>query len=50
VLPIRVRQTPAGPEFRFAERDKGTPERLYLMRQTTVRRVKESEPLAGNKS
>jgi hypothetical protein len=49
-LPIRVRQTSAGPEFRFAERDKGTGERVYVMRQTTVRRVKESESLAGKKS
>jgi hypothetical protein len=50
VLPIRVRQTSAGPEFRFAERDKGTAERIYVMRQTTVRRVKENETLAGKKS
>ena len=48
VLPIRVRQTPAGPEFEFA--DKGAPERIYVMRQTTVRRVRDSESLTGKKS
>ena len=50
VLPIRVRQTPAGPEFRFAERDKRNAERIYVMRQTTVRRVKDAESVPGKKS
>jgi hypothetical protein len=50
VLPIRVRQTPAGPEFRFAERDKGSGERVYVMRQTTVRRVQERDSSGAKKS
>jgi hypothetical protein len=37
-LPIVVSQTPAGPEFRFAEADSSA-ERVYAMRQTVIRRV-----------
>ncbi len=37
-LPIRVSQTPDGPEFRFAAAD-FSGERVYVMHQTSVRRV-----------
>lgn len=50
MLPVRVQQTSSGPEFRFAQQDKRIGERVYVMRQTTVRRVKESESVAGKKS
>ncbi len=40
-LPIRVTSTVAGPEFRFAETGETEGERTYVMRQTTVRRVKD---------
>jgi hypothetical protein len=40
-LPIRVSQTKAGPEFRFAEAGGSTAERTYVMRQTQVIREKE---------
>jgi hypothetical protein len=43
-LPIRVRQAPAGIEFRFAELDQAHAERVYRMKQTTVRRVYGGEP------
>ena len=33
-LPIRVRATPAGTEFNFAEADQPAVERIYRMRQT----------------
>jgi len=41
-LPIRVSPTPAGPEFRFAEMNSSS-ERMYVMRQTVVRRVNAGE-------
>ncbi len=41
-LPIRVSQTPAGPEFHFAEMN-SSGERNYVMHQTVVRRVVEGE-------
>jgi len=40
-MPLRVRSTPAGPEFRFPEADKPAGERVYVMRETVVRRVNE---------
>jgi len=39
-LPIRVRKTPAGTEFSFAAVGESEPERVYRMKQTTVRRVR----------
>ncbi len=41
-LPIRVSQTPNGPEFRFADEDSGG-ERVYDMHQTVVRRMDEGK-------
>lgn len=38
-MPIRVNPTPAGADFRFADPAQGGAERVYRMRQTTVRRV-----------
>jgi len=38
-LPIRVSPAPAGLEFRFADPAQGGAERVYRMRQNTVRRV-----------
>ncbi len=43
-MPLRVRSTPAGPEFRFAEAGKTGSERAYIMRETVVRRVNEGTP------
>jgi hypothetical protein len=43
-MPLRVRSTPAGPEFHFAEADKTGSERAYIMRETVVRRVNEGTP------
>jgi hypothetical protein len=50
-LPIRVGRSPAGdPEFRFlALRDDEKEERVYRMRQTSVRRVREAGELPGRK-
>jgi hypothetical protein len=43
-MPVRVAQSAAGPEFRFATADSAkNGERLYRMRQTVVRRVREAE-------
>jgi hypothetical protein len=39
-LPIRLSQTPAGPEFRFAEARQDSGERQYVLRQTVVRRIR----------
>jgi hypothetical protein len=38
-MPIRVSATPAGADFRFADPAQDGAERLYRMRQTSVRRV-----------
>jgi hypothetical protein len=43
-LPIRVNNTVAGPEFRFAETGETEGHRTYVMRQTSVRRVKDESP------
>jgi hypothetical protein len=43
-LPIRVTSTVAGPEFRFAEAGETEGHRTYVMRQTSVRRVKDESP------
>jgi hypothetical protein len=43
-FPIRAKQTPDGAEFRFAELDENNAERVYRMKQTIVRRVRESQP------
>jgi hypothetical protein len=43
-LPIRVTNGKAGPEFRFAEVDEGGAERMYVMQQTSVRRVRDKSP------
>jgi hypothetical protein len=40
-LPIQVSNTKGMPEFRFADTDDTSAERVYVMRQTEVRRVKE---------
>ena len=40
-LPIILRQTADGPEFRFAETDEGGAQRVYRMKQTSVRRIKQ---------
>jgi hypothetical protein len=45
-FPIRAKQTPDGAEFRFAELDENNAERVYRMKQTIVRRVRESQPAA----
>ena len=43
MLPIVVAQTSAGPEFHFAAMDNGGAQRVYRMRQTSVRLVKAAE-------
>ena len=43
-LPIRVSHNVTGPEFRFAEEGGNNTERTYVMRQTSVRRVREKSP------
>jgi hypothetical protein len=42
-MPIVVQGTPAGPEFRFKEVDEVQEQRVYLMKQTVVRRVKQDD-------
>jgi hypothetical protein len=42
-LPVRVSFPPSGPEFRFLESGENAVERVYAMRQTVVRRVKQAE-------
>jgi hypothetical protein len=42
-LPVRVSSSPAGPEFRFMESGENAAERVYSMRQTVVRRVKQGK-------
>jgi hypothetical protein len=46
-LPVRVSSPPAGPEFRFMESGENAVERVYAMRQTVVRRVKQGRSGAG---
>jgi hypothetical protein len=46
-MPIRVSSTPAGAEFRFADPSQAGTERVYLMRQTTVRRVRQAAAPPG---
>jgi hypothetical protein len=48
-FPIRASGTPDGAEFRFAEIDEGGAERVYRMKQTIVRRVRETQPAARGK-
>jgi hypothetical protein len=47
-FPIRASETPDGAEFRFAEIDEGDAQRVYRMKQTIVRRVREGKPKAGS--
>jgi hypothetical protein len=47
-LPIVVRSTPAGPEFHFPDAAAGGAERTYRMRQTIVRRVRDTSGSGGN--
>lgn len=48
-FPIRTSGTPDGAEFRFAELDENNAERVYRMKQTVVRRVREDQPAASKK-
>jgi hypothetical protein len=48
-FPIRTMETPDGAEFRFAEIDENNVERVYRMKQTIVRRVRENQPAASTK-
>jgi hypothetical protein len=48
-FPIRTSGTPDGAEFRFAEIDENDAERVYRMKQTIVRRVRENQPAARSK-
>jgi hypothetical protein len=48
-FPIRASATPDGAEFRFAEVDENDAERVYHMKQTIVRRVRENQPAASSK-
>jgi hypothetical protein len=48
-FPIRTMEEPDGAEFRFAELDENDAVRVYRMKQTIVRRVRENQPAAGNK-
>jgi hypothetical protein len=48
-FPIRASTTPDGAEFRFAEIDENGAERVYRMKQTIVRRVRESQPAVRSK-
>lgn len=43
-LPLTVQNTPAGPNFTFADAGQPGNERLYTMRQTVVRRVNTARP------
>jgi hypothetical protein len=47
-LPIHVASTAGMPEFRFADTDDNSADRIYVMRQTEVQRVK--EPSTRSKS
>jgi hypothetical protein len=40
-LPIRVSDSPKGPQFQFVEADGSNSNRIYVMQQTVVHRVKE---------
>jgi hypothetical protein len=42
-LPVLVSSSPAGPEFRFMESGENATERVYAMRQTVVRRLKQGK-------
>jgi len=48
-FPIRAKEMPDGAEFRFAELDENSAERVYRMKQTIVRRVREDQPVARSK-
>ncbi len=48
-LPIRVAQSNGAPSFRFAENGANTAERLYIMQQTSVRRVRQDSPAAASR-
>ena len=48
-FPIRASATADGAEFRFAELDENDAERVYRMKQTIVRRVRENQPAASSK-
>lgn len=48
-FPIRTSATPDGAEFRFAELDENSAERIYRMKQTIVRRVRENQPARAAK-
>jgi len=48
-FPIRTSMTADGPEFRFVELDEAGAERVYRMKQTIVRRVRENAPASGRK-
>jgi hypothetical protein len=41
-LPIRVSESPKGPEFQFAEAGGSSGNRIYVMQQTVVHRVKDA--------
>jgi hypothetical protein len=45
-FPIRTSAMPDGAEFRFTEIDENNAERVYRMKQTIVRRVREDQPAA----
>ena len=47
-LPIRVTNMTAGPEFRFAEAGGSHSERIYIMRQTSVRLVKDKSSVPSS--
>lgn len=48
-LPIRTSAAAEGPEFRFIELDEAGAERVYRMKQTIVRRVRENAPANARK-
>ena len=48
-LPIRVGGAPDGAEFQFAELDEDGAKRVYRMKQTVVRRVREDQRSASRK-
>jgi hypothetical protein len=48
-FPIRTMEEPDGAEFRFAELDENDALRVYRMKQTIVRRVRENQASANNK-
>jgi hypothetical protein len=48
-FPIRASATPEGAEFRFRELDENGVERVYRMKQTIVRLVRDNEPPTAKK-